>query len=65
MQFVFFQELGVFPIKTAPFVDGNFLEEHPAVLLKEGRHADVDIMIGVTKDEGAWISTSRFSTFYT
>lgn len=34
-------------------MDGEYIPAHPAQLVLDGRHAQVDIMSGVTRDEGA------------
>ncbi|XP_063595267.1 cholinesterase 2-like [Penaeus indicus] len=41
------------PFLMAPRVDGDFLPDHPATLLREGRYNAVDIIVGKTRDEGA------------
>lgn len=43
-----------------PRVDGEFLPAHPAQLLQEGRYNKMDIMTGVTKDEGAAFVKSEY-----
>ncbi|XP_050727492.1 cholinesterase 2-like isoform X7 [Eriocheir sinensis] len=40
------------PLTFVPWVDGEYLPEHPAQLVLDGRHAQVEIMSGVTRDEG-------------
>ena len=35
-----------------PCVDGTFLPDHPAALMKNGLYNKVDLMSGATKDEG-------------
>lgn len=49
------------PFTFAPWVDGDYLPEHPAQLLLEGRHAQVDIIAGVTRDEGALFASGKYS----
>ncbi|XP_064115855.1 juvenile hormone esterase-like isoform X2 [Macrobrachium nipponense] len=36
-----------------PTIDGEFLPEHPAKMLKEGKYHRVNFMTGITRDEGA------------
>ena len=55
----FLQTFGVFPLNFVPYVDGKFITTPPAKLVHE-TNIDVDIMIGVNKDEGAWVTTSEF-----
>lgn len=42
-------------------VDGTFLPDYPAVLLKSGRYNKVDVMIGWMKDDGNLITTGLFN----
>lgn len=35
-------------------MDGEFLPAHPATLVREGRYNRVDVLSGVTRDEGAF-----------
>lgn len=44
------------PFTFTPWVDGEYLPEHPAQLVLEGRHTQVDIIAGVTRDEGAFFT---------
>ncbi|XP_047488696.1 uncharacterized protein LOC125039021 [Penaeus chinensis] len=41
------------PYVLTPRVDGEFLPDHPATLVREGRYNRVDVLSGVTRDEGA------------
>ncbi|XP_050727486.1 esterase E4-like isoform X2 [Eriocheir sinensis] len=47
------RDWGRLPFTFTPWVDGEYIPEHPAQLVLDGRHAQVDIMSGVTRDEGA------------
>ncbi|KAK8391303.1 hypothetical protein O3P69_017135 [Scylla paramamosain] len=49
------------PFTVGVQVDGTFLPDYPAVLLKSGRYNKVDVMIGWTKDDGNFITTGLFS----
>ncbi|ROT74375.1 JHE-like carboxylesterase 1 [Penaeus vannamei] len=49
---------GFAPQVMLPRVDGLFLPDHPATLLREGRYNKVDIISGVTRNEGT-IVTAR------
>lgn len=51
--FCFLQEWNMLPFTFAPWVDGDYLPEHPEQLALKGHYAQVDIMAGVTRDEGA------------
>ena len=42
------------PNALTPWADGHYLPDEPAHLVLEGRHAKVDIISGVTRDEGAF-----------
>lgn len=44
------------PFTFTPWVDGEYLPEHPAQLVLDGRHAQVDIIAGVTRNEGAFFT---------
>ncbi|KAG0727829.1 Venom carboxylesterase-6 [Chionoecetes opilio] len=47
------REWNFLPLTFAPWVDGQYLPDHPAALVRDGRHAKVDIISGVTRDDGA------------
>lgn len=49
-EFVIFNES---PQVMLPRVDGHFLPDYPAILLRKGWYNKVDIISGVTQDEGA------------
>ncbi|XP_063867418.1 cholinesterase 1-like [Scylla paramamosain] len=49
------------PMTVGVQVDGTFLPEHPAVLLRSGRYNKVDVIIGWTKDDGTVITAGMFS----
>lgn len=51
------QEWFNFPTLIAISVDGTFLPDHPAALHKAGRLNKVDVMAGVTQDEGNLFSS--------
>ncbi|XP_042857967.1 cholinesterase 1-like [Penaeus japonicus] len=53
-----FFEFSQLPQVMTPFVDGEFLPDHPATLLKEGRYNKVDIMAGMTQHEGQLVILS-------
>ncbi|XP_027220673.2 juvenile hormone esterase [Penaeus vannamei] len=48
------------PILLGPRVDGSFLPHDPEKLLKESRHKKIDIISGITKDEGAIFALPTF-----
>ncbi|XP_050727493.1 cholinesterase 2-like [Eriocheir sinensis] len=48
-----FFEWNMLPFAFTPWVDGEYLPEQPEQLALKGRYAQVDIMAGVTRDEGA------------
>ncbi|KAK4300793.1 hypothetical protein Pmani_027027 [Petrolisthes manimaculis] len=48
------------PLRVNPRVDGSFLPDLPWKLLKEGRVNQVDLMSGITKDEGAFFSLAIY-----
>ncbi|XP_042892944.1 juvenile hormone esterase-like [Penaeus japonicus] len=50
----------IFPLLLGPRVDGSFLPHDPEKLLKESRHKKIDIITGVTKDEGALLTLPLF-----
>ena len=51
---------------VGPCVDGTFLPDHPAALIKSGQYSKVDMMIGTANDEGNLISAGMnfFTTKY-
>lgn len=51
---------GIHPVLLAPRVDGVFLPEDPALLIKEGRHHHVPLMSGVTSNEGAMTTACQY-----
>ena len=42
-------------------MDGTFLPDSPAILIKSGRYNKVEVMIGWTKEDGNIISAGRNS----
>ncbi|XP_068238247.1 venom carboxylesterase-6-like isoform X2 [Palaemon carinicauda] len=46
----------VFPLMASPRVDGDYLPDHPVRLIREGRYNKVNLITGVTADEGAIFS---------
>ncbi|XP_063610337.1 juvenile hormone esterase-like [Penaeus indicus] len=44
-----------------PRVDRDFLPDEPATLMRQGRYNRVDLMAGVTRDEGGMIASPLFS----
>nr|XP_045613410.1 juvenile hormone esterase-like [Procambarus clarkii] len=46
----------IFPVVFAPRVDGDFIPEDPAKMILEGRYKEVDLIAGVTREEGACMS---------
>ncbi|CAL4114758.1 unnamed protein product, partial [Meganyctiphanes norvegica] len=51
-----YQTLDVAPLLFVPCVDGDFLPAAPEVLLRQGIFNRVDIISGITRDEGALIT---------
>ncbi|XP_069944777.1 venom carboxylesterase-6 isoform X1 [Cherax quadricarinatus] len=52
----------VFPLIFNPRVDGDFIPDHPAKLVLEGRHHKVDLMAGVTSDDGALVTHALYAS---
>ncbi|XP_047476081.1 neuroligin-4, Y-linked-like [Penaeus chinensis] len=50
-----FFEWFLFPMRMGPRVDGDFLPDDPEVLLRDAKHAHVDVLSGVTANEGAFV----------
>ncbi|XP_047480846.1 juvenile hormone esterase-like [Penaeus chinensis] len=48
------------PLLLGPRVDGSFLPHEPEKLLKESRHKKIDIITGITRDEGAIFALPLF-----
>ncbi|XP_027207995.1 juvenile hormone esterase isoform X2 [Penaeus vannamei] len=48
------QKWFVLPLVTVPRVDGDFLPDHPARLMRDGDFNQVDLMAGVTREDGAF-----------
>ncbi|KAK3885550.1 hypothetical protein Pcinc_010291 [Petrolisthes cinctipes] len=53
----------ILPQMAIPRVDGDFLLDHPAKLLRSGNFNHVDVISGITKDEGLF-STLTLYTIY-
>lgn len=49
------------PLLLGPRVDGQYLPAHQDYLMKEGRHKRVDLISGVTQDDGAVYSTLMYA----
>lgn len=43
-----------------PRVDGDYLPDHPANLVREGRYNKVDVISGVCRDEGAFFGLGKW-----
>nr|XP_027220024.1 pyrethroid hydrolase Ces2a-like [Penaeus vannamei] len=46
----------ILPRPMTPRVDGAFLPDKPATLMRQGNYSRVDIMAGVTRDEGGMVA---------
>lgn len=49
------------PIIFAPRVDGDYLPDFPANLVAKKLYNEVDLLAGVTKDEGAMTTRGEFA----
>lgn len=47
-------------MRMGPRVDGDFLLDDPELLLREAKHARVDVISGVTANEGAFFINGRW-----
>ncbi|XP_068232283.1 esterase E4-like [Palaemon carinicauda] len=54
----------VFPLMASPRVDGDYLPDHPVRLIREGRYNKVNLITGVTADEGAIFSITYKEDVY-
>ena len=45
-----------FPALFGPRLDGSYIAQHPDILMKEGRHHHLSIMIGTTSHEGGFVT---------
>ncbi|XP_042885637.1 venom carboxylesterase-6-like [Penaeus japonicus] len=59
--FMDFQAWNSLPWETVPRVDGDYLPDHPALLLSQGRFHDVSIITGVNLHEGRIVTQGMFS----
>lgn len=41
-------------------MDGDYLPDHPANLVREGRYNKVDVISGVCRDEGAFFGLGKW-----
>ncbi|XP_050720761.1 acetylcholinesterase-like isoform X6 [Eriocheir sinensis] len=51
-----------FPFYMAPRVDGDYLPDNPANLVRDGRYNKVDVISGVCRDEGAYFGLMALAT---
>ncbi|XP_063860225.1 venom carboxylesterase-6-like [Scylla paramamosain] len=51
-----FRKWFTLPLTFTPWVDGHYLPDHPAQLMRDGRLAEVDIISGITRDDGAFFA---------
>ncbi|XP_050720768.1 cholinesterase 1-like [Eriocheir sinensis] len=51
-----------FPFHMVPRVDGDYLPDYPANLVREGRYNKVDVISGVCRDEGAFFGLGALTT---
>ncbi|KAK3858801.1 hypothetical protein Pcinc_035035 [Petrolisthes cinctipes] len=59
--YLHFVEWLLAPLVVGPRVDGKYLPEEPAFLMKEARHKRVDLMLGTNRHEGAFFSLPMFA----
>ncbi|KAK4309585.1 hypothetical protein Pmani_018808 [Petrolisthes manimaculis] len=59
--YLHFVEWFLAPVVVGPRVDGKYLPEEPAFLMKEARHKRVDLMLGTNRHEGAFVSLPMFA----
>ncbi|KAK4300628.1 hypothetical protein Pmani_027182 [Petrolisthes manimaculis] len=58
--FEFFM-FGLHPVLVGPRVDGVYLPQDPALLIKEARHHHIPLMSGITSHEGAMTTANLYS----
>ena len=63
ISFISFQTFFSFPRWWAPTVDGKVLTDTPLNLLTQGKFAKVPLMVGQTKDAGAFYYRLTLNTF--
>ena len=62
---IFLQEWHDLPLTVGPCVDGSFLPQHPASLLRHAHYSDnVDVMIGTVQDEGNLLTAGTLFTHF-
>lgn len=54
--YLLFQEWFILPAVALPLVDGDFVPDLPARLMQVGAFNQVDLMAGITRDEGALVT---------
>ncbi|XP_042894416.1 juvenile hormone esterase-like isoform X2 [Penaeus japonicus] len=54
--FQYFMKWFILPMTTTPRIDGDFLPDHPARLMRDGKFNHVNVMAGITRDEGAIVT---------
>ncbi|MPC32134.1 Bile salt-activated lipase [Portunus trituberculatus] len=59
-----FKKWYTLPLIFTPWVDGHFLPDHPAKLMLDGCHAKVDIISGITRDEGSLFALRNYHIPY-
>ncbi|KAK3886908.1 hypothetical protein Pcinc_008964 [Petrolisthes cinctipes] len=53
----------IFPVVAVPRVDGDFLPDYPANILASGFFNHVDMISGITRDEGIYSTLSLYTKF--
>lgn len=48
------------PYNFGPRVDGDFIPEEPSQLLRTNQHQNIDIISGVTADEGGFFTLREY-----
>ncbi|XP_066964902.1 juvenile hormone esterase-like isoform X1 [Macrobrachium rosenbergii] len=59
--YINFLEWQSLPLHNVPRVDGDYIPDHPAVLLKEGRYNKVNIIAGFNQHDGSLITSPLYS----
>lgn len=53
------QKWFILPAVASPHVDGDFLPDHPARLMRDGEFNQVDLMAGFTREDGSFITNRK------
>jgi para-nitrobenzyl esterase len=51
------------PLTTPPYIDGEYIPEHPLVLIRKGAAAEIDLLVGTNLNESSSMKSDESNNF--